>query len=69
MVPILAMNNVDEPTIISTTPLRDPNPPANSSSSTFSSANRTNLGGNLEVRVEAVNSKFPFQLNILSNAL
>ena len=69
MVPILAMNNVDEPTIISTTPPRDPNPPANSSSSTLSSANRINLGGNLEVRVEAVNSKFPFQLNILSNAL
>ena len=28
MVPILAMNSVDEPTIISTKPPRDPNPPA-----------------------------------------
>ena len=69
MVPNLAMNNVEEPNNISIIPPSDPKPPANSSRSTLSNANRTNLGGNLEVRVEAVNSKFPFQLKILSNAL
>ena len=69
MIPNLAIKSVEEPNNISIIPPRDPKPPANSSSSTFSSANRTNKGGNLLVRVDVVNSKFSFQLNILSNAL
>ena len=67
-IPIWAHKNWSLQTISSIIPPSEAKPPNVSNSKTINNANTTKNEGIFEDRVDDVNSKFPFQLSILSYA-